>query len=545
MNNPAISLRFRLGVIIIVALFLLFFSWQSDDAYHAYTMARNLVEGNGFVYIVGERVNATTCPLWTLMCAGVYALCGNMYAGTLILSVLLTSAAFAFIAYRCTEHRTLIFCATLFVCSPCLVFGVSGLENSLLFFLSGILLHQLLSHQEQRRGTELFFIALLMALLAWTRMDIVLLFAPVSVCVFLKQRHPSVSFITAVGIAMLGLLPFIFWLVFSTWYYGFPFPNTAYAKLSTLLPRSYYLTWGMTYMVWSFLCYIAIPVALGLSFYLCFRKASRALVPISLCAGVGVYLIYITNVGGDFMLGRHYSVILYLCLFLIAHQLAVTPLSKQIPLKLTCGVFIFSCISISVSMLNFFYEAPGLSNIIGKEIGITYSPQRNILNSSGYCMEITWWGMGHSSWLFHPERFEKGIFQDSFGNPSNKRLSSYCYANVQPPLPPVKKLDIASGCIVYHVGSSSHLIDAFGLGDALIARLQSSAKNPRIGHVARKIPEGYIESLESGENKITDPKIHEFYNHLKVVISGDLFSKGRLLEIWRFNTGQYSDLTRS
>ena len=34
--------------------------------------------------------------------------------------------------------------------------------------------------------------------------------------------------------AALGFLPFIFWELFSLLYYGFPFPNTAYAKLGTV-----------------------------------------------------------------------------------------------------------------------------------------------------------------------------------------------------------------------------------------------------------------------------------------------------------------------
>ena len=48
-----------------------------------------------------------------------------------------------------------------------------------------------------------------------------------------------------------GLLPFILWEVFATWYYGFPFPNTAYVKLGTAIPVREYLVRGIQYFLTS------------------------------------------------------------------------------------------------------------------------------------------------------------------------------------------------------------------------------------------------------------------------------------------------------
>ena len=42
-----VTLLIFIGVVVLLA-------WQSDDSYHAYAMAKNLVDGNGFVYIIGE-----------------------------------------------------------------------------------------------------------------------------------------------------------------------------------------------------------------------------------------------------------------------------------------------------------------------------------------------------------------------------------------------------------------------------------------------------------------------------------------------------------
>lgn len=66
------SMAFLMVMLLIASL-----AWHCDDAYHGFVMARNLVNGNGLVYNVGERVNASTCPLFTLLVAGVYAILGG------------------------------------------------------------------------------------------------------------------------------------------------------------------------------------------------------------------------------------------------------------------------------------------------------------------------------------------------------------------------------------------------------------------------------------------------------------------------------------
>jgi hypothetical protein len=48
-----------------------------DDAYITFRYARNIVDGNGFVYNVGERVLGTTTPLYTLLMAGLSLLTGS------------------------------------------------------------------------------------------------------------------------------------------------------------------------------------------------------------------------------------------------------------------------------------------------------------------------------------------------------------------------------------------------------------------------------------------------------------------------------------
>lgn len=535
------SHKHRVFSVIMVCILLIFSAWQTDDAYHAYTMARNLVEGNGFVYIVGERVNASTCPLWTLLCALMYAICNNMYIGSLVLCILCSTAAMAILAHYCKTIAALIFCTALFIFSPCLVFGTSGLENPLLFLLTALQFVLLQKDGKEKSKSDLLAVALVMSMTAITRMDVALIFAPACIVIYLFHRHKRVSFLSSLFIGFAGLIPFIGWCVFSTWYYGFPFPNTAYSKLYTALPMSFYLTSGTQYLFWSFFCYIALPVALFFLIYL-LHKTKDICISHYLLMGIIIYYVYILSVGGDFMLGRHYSVVHFLGLLIIAHSLHKIYIPEKTLFSMAFATSLCTCISLLVSILFFLQESTSASSCSLKRLcNIEQDTKFNILNSRNFSIEMTSWGGGFTA-LFRPDRIKNGMFTDIFSfrkiDPHEGILSHIRLGHR------AARIWSAEGNLVYAYSSRIHLIDHYGLGDALIARLPTNRKAPRIGHIIRAVPNGYVATLESGTNVITDPKLHEYYEHLKVVISGDLFSLKRLQEIYYFNSGRYEHLVR-
>ena len=47
---------------------------------------------------------------------------------------------------------------------------------------------------------------------------------------------------------LIGFVPVVAWELFSLFYYGFPFPNTAYAKLKTGIPASELTRQGILYL---------------------------------------------------------------------------------------------------------------------------------------------------------------------------------------------------------------------------------------------------------------------------------------------------------
>src|SRR5688500_18548001 len=99
------------------------------------------------------------------------------------------------------------------------------------------------------------------------------------------------------------------------------------------------------------------------------------------------------------------------------------------------------------------------------------------------------------------------------------------------------------GLPAYRLGPNVHVIDENSLADPLMPRMPLYDINDwRIGHYHHIIPDGYIETLASGKNMIVDKNIAQYYDRLAFVIKGDLWSWARLMEIWRFNTGQYDYL---
>lgn len=64
------KLYFVLIGLIVAWIAVAYWCNQCDDAYIFYSYAKNISDGNGYVFNLGEKINATTSPLYTLMLAG-------------------------------------------------------------------------------------------------------------------------------------------------------------------------------------------------------------------------------------------------------------------------------------------------------------------------------------------------------------------------------------------------------------------------------------------------------------------------------------------
>lgn len=87
------------------------------------------------------------------------------------------------------------------------------------------------------------------------------------------------------------------------------------------------------------------------------------------------------------------------------------------------------------------------------------------------------------------------------------------------------------------------LTDCCALQDPLLSHLPAVYEEGwRTGHMHRLAPEGYAESVKTGINCIVDPQIHEYYDKILLVTTGDIFTRERISTIIKLNMGRYDYL---
>lgn len=497
--------------------FVLLGAWLCDDSYHAFVMSRNLVEGNGFVYNVGERVNAATNPLFALIIAAFYALHHNMFIVGIFSGVLFSGIAAAislFIVLKDLKSG-ILFTALLLISRSFMSYTTSGLENPLLFALFALFIVLLNASSWERKSLRLFLLALVFSLVALTRMDTVLLLVPIVLYVFLWQTR-TVSFGKRLFIGLAGLSPFILWCLFSLFYYGFIFPNTAYIKLNTGFPQTDYLIRGLAYFVATLIndpIVILLPI---LYFILSLLRKSPA--HIALSAGCLLYSTYIIWIGGDFMLGRHYTTPYFLSVLGVCQ---LYPGFKKHPARLPSILVALLLLNVGVYTADIGKQYLLFSELDVDALGL---PTTNVADERNSYFN-------HSSLMAYILSDGPSRIQQTWGIPAVREGGA---------------LNFAPGILVYYSYHHIPVFDSFALGDALLARLPAIHSDRwRIGHMVRQIPDGYSETVATGANCIQDPDLHAYYDHLRFVISGDLWDIDRISEIIKINSGAYDSLIDS
>jgi hypothetical protein len=215
----AILLLF-LGGLVLRLLLLSYANYTADDSFITFRYAENISSGWGFVYNSGERVLGTTTPLYTLLLSLLIKsgldtitlskainILADCLAGVLIF-LLLRSFKFSF-----------AFLASLFYLffPRVLVWSISGMETGLYVFLIALSFYLY-----QRKALTLLPIFLALAWL--TRFDGFILIAALFFDYLLKYRKLPLRMI---AFTFLLILP---WLIFATFYFGSPIPNSILAK---------------------------------------------------------------------------------------------------------------------------------------------------------------------------------------------------------------------------------------------------------------------------------------------------------------------------
>jgi len=384
-----------------------------------------------------------------------------------------------------------LYCSKAFV-----TYSVSGLENPLThLFLAVFVLVYLRTVRSNRHG---FLLAFIVSLSMLNRLDTLLLFLPaLSILAWRVRRSPR-----GAGWLLAGFVPIVLWEAFSIIYYGFPFPNTAYAKLATGIPLGERTAQGVIYLIDSVQRDPVSLASIGTAIVLVFSARRWELLPFA--GGVLLHLAYVVSMGGDFMSGRFLSAPLLLAAILLARGVPRLPRHWGIvpaALVLLFGLF---------SLLPRGFPT-GAQNI---KTGIT--DERAYYSSSSL-----------------------------LGAQRNTPMPTHGYA--------LKGRELASQAPLVHVtgtvglmgffgGPDVHIVDQAGLADPLLARLPPVSRQAwRPGHFWRTLPDGYLETVR-GENALTDPDLARYYDHLRLITRGALFDSNRWRAIRDMNLGRLDHL---
>ena len=500
-------------------------AWQCDDAFITFRTAANFLDGHGLVWNPGERVQSFTSPAWLIVSIVSMSLFGEPYFSIIAVSIALTLLSLLLLAHLSSSSNIwcIVSLAALSTSAAAVDYSTSGLENPalslvLLVFVAGTL---------RDISPRSFWLYLIAALVALTRLDAVLIVLP-TLCMVLWTHRQSPRQIALMG---LGLTPLVAWEVFSLVYYGAVFPNTAYAKLNVEIPRLELMSQGLLYLL-DTLKYDPISmvlIALGIVIGLVRRSAPQVLIAI----GMLLYLTYLVSIGGDFMSGRFLSALCYLAvaLFLSGTKTSHAPVSATRESRLQ--------IAMALVVISYGIWFPMSRWRSGSDYG----------TDRGYQGSVRTTGIADERAYYYPQT---GLM------PVLLRIEQIKANGL--PVPPysgavdgqrLAKTDLSHflagevGFFGYFAGPSKYLIDSWALSDPFLARIPyEKTADWRIGHFTRSLPEGYLESRLYGENRLQDPELAELFDSVITVTRGELFSKERWREIWRYNTG-YGDSERT
>lgn len=213
------SVALALGVATIGILLALFGRYGYDDPYITFRYARNLLEGNGFVYNVGQRTLSTTAPLYGLMLAGMGLAWPDLptLANSFSAIALVMAAALLVLQARAHDEMAVGLVGGLFLSIAPLAVTTFGSETCL--YIASILAG-LYAYDRSRLGLA----AVALAAAAMIRPDGLLAAAVLAVYHLLSRRtvpwRPVILYLVLTGAWFGGL-----WL-----YYGSPIPVTLLAK---------------------------------------------------------------------------------------------------------------------------------------------------------------------------------------------------------------------------------------------------------------------------------------------------------------------------
>jgi hypothetical protein len=331
--------------------------WIDDDAFISFRYAENWANGKGLVYNEGEKVEGYTNFLWTLIIGIFIKVRANPLWSSLILSLIFSLlTAILLFKLSCATSKTKTWMdgipPLLLVSSGIWVgWGLSGLETDLFTFL--LVLGTYLAFKDS------LYSPLIFALLVMTRPDGIIFFGLIFLWKLIFERRLDFKFL---GIFLIIYLPYYAWRYL---YYGWPFPNSFYAKVGTGMDQyktGYIYVCNFFFEQGGFFFLPAILAISRLRFFLFYLIS------------VLVFSFYIIYIGGDYWPGGRYLVPVLPFLYILVKE-GLSFLfyrAKSIGMVISTLIFIFLAIyGASHSFKGEFYNlmTTHKMHIDGKTIG--------------------------------------------------------------------------------------------------------------------------------------------------------------------------------
>lgn len=524
-NNEKIF--FILGIVIYILTFFVN-AWVCDDAFISFRSIEQVFAGNGPRWNPHERVQAFTHPLWFGIQLVFRLFSSDVYLNVIIVSFLF--GLFTIIILRkmfSTNLQWFICVIIISISNGFFDFMTSGLENVLSFFLLTLFIYQFFNLKNIKDISRLFWI---FGFILLNRLDLILITFPLIILVFYQFKSLYRKRIILKEF-FIGISLFIGWEIFSLIYYGFPFPNTAYAKLNTGIPTLKIWSQGLKYLIVSFRhdLIFAIIIAYTLPVLLFVKEIKYKVIAV----GLVFYLLYIIKIGGDFMMFRMFTPIFIVSLIMFVIKVFENRTIKGLVILLI--FFIIAFVNPKLPIKRSFIGVEGLKVFLSKNEQLIDDWK----NKKKESYKVSFYGIIDEKDFYYYKLslftyLKCKIFFTEFFPPSemalkglNNNLSSrdlfveYCI-----------------GMAGYFSGIDKIIIDQNALSDPLLARLPCK-RMWRIGHFERELPTGYFESVKTGENLILDEKLNDFYDKLKIITQDKVFSFKRLKTIVLLNMGFY------
>jgi hypothetical protein len=558
--------------------------WIAEDAFITLRSVEQYLNGNGFRWNPHDRTQVYTSPLWFLLIVLTTFFSKTLFLNLVGLSIAMHILLLWVMAKLIPDARRWVCAVLLLTLSQAFFeFTGSGLEYPLAYLL---LATSLLLYARNRFMEDRYWIALSSGLALIARHDLLCLLLPM-LCHLLVYYARTLTWSQLIRLGALFSAPLVLWSLFSLLYYGVPLPNTAYAKLSiTGLPLADRLTRGLIYLTVSLKVDPVTPAILlaGTLNALLSRQIRFRMI------GLGVLLafLYVTSIGGDYMIGRFYAplyLVAVLALALPPFHPAFTSKSAVCLLALASSWLLVLFVQTHLDQIQTILQLLSLPSIndptpviiviavvcLGMA-GMAWLPRARFRHTviAVFCSLLfhstlqndSPWLSGGPNWGKTTD-FEIYVSIDTttrerywtyrwtsllawLNRDAAKVFPDHDWCKLGADAPPVAVIWTA-GMQGYCMPLNHIAIEFNGLIDPLIARMPKHPNVPWVpGGIVRIVPEGYLESLVARRNLIKDPDLARYYDVLILITQSDtLFTIERLTTIIRFNLGAYEPLRQA